>query len=371
MSAVEDMYVRHQIDLSRFAGSFAGEMSTLLKRTHTSIANALLTQEQTPFQRQRLLQFAGTIQSMLEVGYAETLGLATKEMRGLAVHEAAWNQEALAAASGKNAVRVSAGAVYVAATAKPFQGAAMGTWYQNLARDEQRLLINTVQQGFVLGQTNQEIANALKPAFRRAENNVNTIARSSVQHYASATRSATMRANSGLVNGYFWTSTLDGRVTLEICVPRDGRQYSEMDEPIDHGYPALGGPGNAHWNCRSTAVPNIRGVDQSEDQRPGFDYNQESKTKARSTVRRDSGTGKVVEKGARNPTAKRMGQPVQTSDKFGNWFGKQPKWFQKDYLGPERFDMYDSGTLSLKSFSTKEGSPLSLIDLKQRFPSVS
>ena len=371
MSSVEDLYIRHQVDLIRYASSFAGEMSTLLKRTHTAIGKKLLGEQQTIFQRQRLLSIAGDIQAMLETGYAQALGLAANEMRGLSVNEAAWNQEALKAASGKNAVRVSAGAVYVAATAKPFEGATMQAWVDKLQRDEKRFLINTVQQGLITGQTNQQIANSLKPAFQRYQNNINTIARSSVQHYAGAVRMATLEENKSITDGYIWGATLDGRVTMEICAPRDGQRYSLSGEPIDHPYPELGGPGNAHWNCRSTAIPNIKGVDQSKDDRPSFDYNQQANTKARSTVRRDPTTGKVVPKGARNPDAKRMGKPVQTTDKFPGWFSTQPKWFQKDYLGPERFKMYDSGTLSLKSFSTKDGSLLSLNDLRQRFPSVS
>jgi len=369
--SVEDLYVRHQVDLSRYASSFAGTMSAVLKRAHQDIANRVLTEKQTPFQRQRALAIAGDIQAMLEAGYAQTVGKTATEMRGLVVNEAAWNQEALQVASGEKAVRVSAGAVYVAATAKPYEGATMKSWYDKLQRDEQRLLINTVQTGFVTGQTNQQIANSLKPVFRRAENNVSTIARTSVQHYAGAARLATLNENKNITDGYIWASTLDGRVTMEICAPRDGQHYTLTGEPIDHPYPELGGPGNAHWNCRSTAVPRIKGVNQEKDDRPSFDYNQEANTKARSTVRRDPDTNKVVPKGARNPDAKRMGKPVQTTDKFPGWFERQPKWFQQDYLGPERFKMYDSGTLSLKSFSTKDGSLLTLNELRQRFPSVS
>ena len=371
MSSVEDMYVRHQVDLVRYANGFGGQMSTLLKQTHTAIANKLAVQRQTPFQRQRLLSIAGDIQAMLEVGYAKALGIATVEMRGLAVAEVGWNAEALEAASGKHAVRVSAGAVFVAANAKPFHGSAMDSWYQQIQRDEKRLLINTVQQGFVTGATNTEIAATLKPIFNRYDNNIQTIARTSVQHFATATRMAMIQENRSITNGYLWTSVLDGRTTLQVCVPRDGLAYTDMGEPIEHSYPDLGGPGNAHWNCRATAVPNITGVDQSKDERPGFDYNQKANTKARSVIRKDSGTHKRVPKGARNPTADRMGKPVQTTSKFPGWFEGQPKWFQKDYLGPERFKMYDSGTLSLKSFSSKDGSFLTLNDLRQRFPSVS
>ena len=371
MSSVEDLYVRHQIDLVRYSSGFGGQMSTLLKQTHTAIANKLLTQEQTPFQRQRLLSFAGDIQAMLEVGYAKALGIATKEMRGLAVVETGWNQEALQVASGERATRVSAGAVFVTANAKPFHGAAMTPWFETLERDERKLLIGTVQQGFITGQTNAEIAASLKPAFNRYENNIKTIARTSVQHMASAVRIASIQENANLTDGYLWTSVLDGRTTLQVCVPRDGLAYTAMGEPIDHSYPDLGGPGNAHWNCRATAVPNVKGVDQSMDTRPSFDYNQKTTTKARSTIRKDSGTHKRVPKGARNPTADRMGKPVQTTSKFPGWFERQPKWFQKDYLGPERFKMYDSKALSIKSFSSKDGSFLTLNDLRQRYPSVS
>ena len=66
-----------------------------------------------------------------------------------------------------------------------------------------------------------------------------------------------------------WVSTLDARTT-EICRIRDGLKYAVgTHKPIGHLVPWLGGPGRAHWQCRSASVPVLKswremGVDMGE-----------------------------------------------------------------------------------------------------------
>src|SRR5690606_30130426 len=66
----------------------------------------------------------------------------------------------------------------------------------------------------------------------------------------------TWKANEKIMPGVIWTATLDGRTTL-LCAARDGLQYDHEGNPVGHSEAWLGGPGQAHWQCRSVAMPKL------------------------------------------------------------------------------------------------------------------
>ena len=55
-------------------------------------------------------------------------------------------------------VGISPDALYAAAMARPFQGRLLSEWASDLEADRLRRITNTVRQGFLLGDTNEQIA---------------------------------------------------------------------------------------------------------------------------------------------------------------------------------------------------------------------
>ncbi|CAD5369061.1 Uncharacterised protein [Escherichia coli] len=59
-------------------------------------------------------------------------------------------------------VGISPDALYAAAMARPFQGRLLSEWASDLEADRLRRITNTVRQGFLLGDTNEQIARKIR-----------------------------------------------------------------------------------------------------------------------------------------------------------------------------------------------------------------
>lgn len=132
----------------------------------------------------------------------------------------------------------------------------------------------------------------------------------------------------------------DGFV-VHNCRIRDGKQYSADDKhkPIGHSLPWLGGPGRAHWNCRSTQVPVLKSWKEL-----GSDINAEF-----TPAQRASMDGAV---------------PAETT--YSDWLNKQSKARQEEILGPVRAKLLREGGLKVEQFSNDKGRFLTLEQLRER-----
>ena len=370
---VDDMYLRHQVQLSQYSTGQMQIMSDILKVSHDKIVAILNRKDITKFNRERQLVLLRDVSKLLSDAYAGGATYSKAESKKLAKVESKFNHEALVELSPEEQamMRVTGTTIAAAAASTPYQGGTMGKWYASLEANERRVVVGTIRQGFVLGRTNSEVVNDLRPVFNKATNDLKTVVRSGVQHMASVARQLTLEENSDIVDGIEWLSTLDGRTTIEICAPRDGMAYTLKGEPIEHGFPFLGGPGNAHWNCRSTSIPMLKGADQDID-RVGFDYNKETSSRATSTVRFDKDSKTVVGKGVRNPDAVRRGAGRQYAGgtQYGDWLRTQPAWFQNSVLGETKGRLFRKGGLNISKFSEADGIPLSLSQLKVQNPTA-
>lgn len=164
--------------------------------------------------------------------------------------------------------------------------------------------------------------------------------RTAVSHTAGFTRDRFMEGNSDLIKAQVWTATLDSR-TSEVCRPRDGKQYQPVSpyKPIGHSLPWLGGPGRAHWNCRSTAVPVVKswreltGVD-------GLEFSHSERAS--------------------------MDGAVPADLTYGQWLKRQSAARQDQILGPTRGALLRRGGLEVDKFYSDKGVYLTLDQLRER-----
>ena len=130
-------------------------------------------------------------------------------------------------------------------------------------------------------------------------------------------------------------SYIAGGFIVHNCQIRDGKLYTIDNKPIDHKVPWLSGPGQLHWNCRSTSAPIIKGWD---------------------------------ELGLKLPIGQRasMNGAVPADVTYKQWLVRQPASRQDQILGPVRGALLREGKLEIDRFWTDRGAFLTLNELRSR-----
>jgi hypothetical protein len=165
------------------------------------------------------------------------------------------------------------------------------------------------------------------------------VVRTALSHTAGFVQDRVAEANAGLMQAIRWTSTLDLRTT-EICRIRDGMLYTPVEhKPIDHDLPWLGGPGRAHWNCRSVEVFQMKSL---------FDL---------LGVKDPNVT-------LQNGTRASMDGQVAEEVTYLSWLKKQSFDRVVEVLGPTRAKLFRDGNLPLERMYGLKGQFLTLDQLR-------
>jgi SPP1 gp7 family putative phage head morphogenesis protein len=202
----------------------------------------------------------------------------------------------------------------------------------------------TLRYSFVIGESSTQAARRLigtsgSPGtlVRKSRRSVEVMARTSLNHIANTARRETYYANSALVSGYEWISTLDSRTT-DICQYRDGRVWL-FDSRARASYDGLQLEGEvyppAHIGCRSTTAPITK------------------------SWRQLGLKGKDVPPSVR---ASASGE-VPASMSYTDWLAGQSAAVQRDVLGRARYDLWKKGSFTIDQFYGKDGRFLTLDQL--------
>lgn len=373
MQEREDIYIRHQVELAKLS---KGEVTAIQKR-FTDLENALKKElygggRMSTWNQARIEQQIQLLRQMINSFYSTLQSDTKAKMTTLADLEVKWNANTLSSIAGvdvANLVAISGTAVVQAITSAPFQGAVFSDWWTGLDQKLQTTVARAIRQAWATGQSIQDVEKLIGPALMKAKQNTEIVIRSGIMDLASTARAETFQANADLIKAQLWMSTLDAHTTI-ICQLRDGKAYSLDGKPIGHKLPYLGGPGKAHWGCRSTATPVMKGenIDDMVEaiDRPSVDYNKETNSRAKSTLRFDPESGKIVHKGVRNPSAQRRGAAVQTTSRYEAWFQRQPAWVQDKVLGKRKGALFRAGDMKLSTFSENGLRPLTIAELQEK-----
>lgn len=366
----EDAYIRHQVELAKLTKGEIAEVQKRFKDLEKGLVKSLYGEGQlTTWSRTRIEQQLAQVRAMLRTFYTSLESSNLSRMNTLSDLEAKWNADMLTALAGSEAVAISGTAVMQAITNEPFQGAIFSEWWGGIDSNLQTTVTRAIRQAWATGMSIPEVEKVIGPVLARANQNVNAVIRSGIMDLAAQARRDTFAANTDVVKAELWLATLDGH-TSHICRQRDGKAYTLDGKPIGHKIPYLGGPGRAHWGCRSTGTPILKGenvdaVIEAID-RPSVDYNKETKSRAYSTLRYDPASGKMVGKGVRKPSAERRGAAVQTHSRYEAWFKRQPAWVQDKVLGKRKGALYRSGNMKLSTFSENGLRPLTIAELQAK-----
>ena len=350
---LRDEAIRHALDFRQYTNGVVQRIVAVLNRgdarLFAELAEALDRLDPESFTVERLESMLVSVAQLNAQAY-EAIG---RELDGVlreyVAYETAYQRQMLASVLPVqvHVATVSAEQVYAAALARPFQGVFLRQVWPELGAQRMRLVRRAIAQGFVENRTTAQIVRDLRGTrakgyadglVQRSRRDIEAVVRTAMGHYSGFVADRTAEANSDLIKAVQWSATLDLR-TSETCRVRDGKLYEPVThQPIGHKLPWGGGPGRAHWNCRSDQVfitKSWRDMGVNMDEVPAGT--------------RASMDGQV---------------PAETS--YGEWLKKQSAARQDQVLGPARGKLLREGKLTLEQMYSDKGRWLTLDELKER-----
>ena len=237
-------------------------------------------------------------------------------------------------------------------------GATVQTSFRRIAASQHELLSKTVNNGLLIGRTTQEISRELRGrldfeevgtlasikqkggvATKLANNQIETIVRTSINQVSNSAANAVYRNNSDITDRYRYVATLDTR-TSPICSRLDGQVFTYGKCPTPP----------QHFNCRSTTVPLVK----------------------EAFLKRFGVTQEDFEEGAQRPSKTGLaqkGKMVPANENYASWLSKQPSEIQDEVFGKKKGVIYRSQlrkkdpTTVLREFVRSDGSELTLEEL--------
>ncbi len=331
-----DLITRHQVGLLRLSKAEIRSIMALLKKSEARILERLRADKLSDLSRSRQEQLLNDIRRIVAESQALVSGQLQASLTDLADYEVEYQ-----AAMFKRTIPVNLNTVTPAADqnraavfSRPFQGRVLREWFDGLEENTFRRLRDEIRMGFMEGRTTAQIVRAIRGTrdgnFKDGIMEINrraaeTTVRTAVNHTANAARDSFYEANSDIIKGVQWISTLDGR-TSAICRARDGEVYQIGKGPRPP----------AHTNCRSSTSPIVKSW-------------------------RELGLKDL-------PPATRASMDGQVPGDltYGEWLKRQPAGFQDEVLGDAKGKLFRKGGLTMDRFVDESGHEYTLDELKRR-----
>lgn len=329
-----DVATRHAVFIQRYGGGQSKRAEKLLFNLHTKIAKRLET-ETSLFAKDRLKKVLLDIDALAMVSFEDISAFIHSSNIDLLRQESLFEVELLDKSTSDNITSFTAPTdqqLEFALKNKTMglvdgKGMTVQDAVDQFSRSKRKHITQTIRDGILLGDSTDKIVKELSTVIKKLHRRqLESLVRTATNHSATVARLATFEANSDVISGYRWLSTLDSRTTL-ICAGRDNKFYA-----LDSGIVPP-----AHWGCRSTIIPEIK---------PEYDI----------------GSDLTGERFARDADGKR----IEVSDKltYGGWLKQQPKEFQVEVLGKTRAKLFRSGKIKIEQFTGDLGQTLTLKELE-------
>lgn len=345
--------ISHAVDLAAHSNWVVRRVMRLLNATDTALFAALRRAvEGLPageFAVARLDTLLAAVRTLNAQAYAAVGAELDQNMRALTEYEATFQHQvlrrAVPAAAAERVNAVSGEQAYAAALSRPMQGRLMRSWAQGLEGRRAQRISDSLAISYTQGATVAEAVRTLRGTraagyadglMEGSRREVEAVARTAIAHVTAVAREQVFAANDGLISAVIWVSTLDTRTT-PICQLRDGKRYAatEPHRPLGHSAEWLGGPGRAHWNCRSTSHPEL-------------------------TLGEALGFGAPTQRAA-------MNGPVSGTLTYADWLRAQPAARQDEVLGRARGEAFRArGGAEFERFFDRKGRLLTLEELRAR-----
>lgn len=321
---------RHQIHIQQFGGGQVKKALPILRELARDLRRRIQAGDATELQMGRMLALEQDIQLVVRQAVESLQG--ELDLQDFATQEVQFTQRLMGAAVAVDLGEgLSPETIRAIVTRKQMRLVSGDTIKQLTIREAfdefagavSRDAMRVVQAGVLEGRTQQQMAREVAGMVTtRSRKQAETVIRTATNHIGGAARDEVYAANSDILDGERWVSTLDGRTSL-LCQGRDRRVY-----PVGQGPRPPG-----HYGCRSVMVP---------------------------VIKREFRLGAQGERAS-------MDGPVDNRTTYGGFLRKQSAEFQDSVLGPERAKLFRSGKVRIDQFTDDLGRTLSLDDLAQRF----
>lgn len=351
---IADIFTGHAIDLLRLDAGMRKKVRALLRDLERSIVAQLAAIDPTEpvraaYRQKRLKALLEQVQETTRASYR---GISTQmigELRELAEIEGTFAAGAINRALGFELATAAFTRQQLVSLVGDtlVHGAPVAEWWGRQAGDTLQRFTDQMRQGIALGETNQQLIQRVRGGTRNgsmitgfmdiSRRNADSLVRSATMAVANDAREATYQANADILSAVVWTSTLDGRTTIQ-CQVRDGLRYTLDHKPIGHDVPWGAGPGNLHWGCRSSSRPETKSWREL-----GFDFDELPPS-----------------------TRASMDGQVAGDLTFEDWLAKRSQAEQDAALGKGRADLWRDGKITFRDLLDQNGRELSLAELRER-----
>jgi SPP1 gp7 family putative phage head morphogenesis protein len=241
---------------------------------------------------------------------------------------------------------------------KPFvDGKTVQQWFGTLEYNVSSRIFQCVQKGLIEGMTLHSIMQEIrgidgfKPGVLKTNRqSAEILARTAINAVANQSRLEMFRENADVMDGVQWLATLDHRTCL-ICGVYDRKIWTK-----DKLYEVKVPP--AHPNCRCVLIPYIDIGD--EGTRPAevenFDLLAKEKYEANPHAKKKYNELSheyrrklryAAMEDFQNKTGKSPYKRVKGDMTFADYLKAQPESFQREWFGTKRFELFQSGKLTL------------------------
>jgi SPP1 gp7 family putative phage head morphogenesis protein len=378
------MTIEHSIGVERYKAQIIRQINTLLAESKSDLEDVLYRRlakivadggfDNGPKTTERIRVMMAEIEKVRGGSYSRVRDLLWEDLPKLATYETEWQRSTLLEVLPVeiDMAMPTAELIKSAVFAQPFQGAVMEDWVAgmevaDLDRIKRQIQIGVVE-GKTVGQMVTEVVGGAEDAgvLEVSRKGAESVVRTAVNYTVNAAREEVWKQNKDIIKGLRWLSVLDGR-TSTLCASRDGNIY-----------PVSSGPRPpAHWNCRSSMVPVIDGMNVVMDRPSVADTRRpaERNRAFRAEARANAGDSwKDMTMAERNAAMKQVKQKW-VEDKIGHepskltyeqWLRKQSDSFQAEVLGVDKSKLFRDGKLPLDKFIDNSGHEYTLNQLRER-----
>lgn len=394
---LQEFALRHAIFLQGVSNSESKSMRALLEKLEQEVAGRIMMESGSALTKARLKEMLKELRWIIDPVYHQIIDRMEYNLYDLTKKEINVHSQALyQSVAGKTLLSVT---VYSPAPEQVYSASLTLAAYKpmkfalaKVADEAGKAVIERITTGYLIGETYATIVRNVLSDFNKSRHQVDTIVRTAIGHYSAVARNKVFEANSHIVDALQWSSTLDGRTTLQYCIPRSGKLYTLKDhKPIGHAMPWRDGPGMIHWNCRSSAVAVTKNLDEMmldrenvpPELRPsvafqapiGKDGNPIKFSKPPSKMSVGEYTRELKKNGYSMDEIKqirsRMIGTVPAQLSYGDWLKQQSKTvegreFVTEVLGPTRSKLFLDGKLPIERFTNNKGFLVKLSELEKR-----
>ncbi len=330
-SSLQDIYLLHGINLTRYSNYEARKLQGILDEANKQI-KALIIKAKGIETKAKYRRVSAEIKRISDELSRQLIGQVKLDFSELAKAETVFVEKSMRTIGLTANFELPAPAkVWAAASFSKY--AADGretfeTYLNGLSENFYKTWDIHVRAGYLSGLTAQQINRTVLGSAKNTDAGQMQVLRRSLElntrtmiaGMTEEARDSTYRANSRLFSGYRYLGTLDTR-TCPVCGSLDGKVFKTLEEA-----PKL----PAHHNCRCLYLPVIKGMEEplEGDERASMDG------------------------------------PVPAGMTYSEWLKTQPEEVQRDILGPARFSLYKSG-MPIKSFAP-DGKTLNLQQLAEK-----